>query len=157
MGIYWNICAACDRFMASWNQTVIDFARNGNFFFYTGPMHNWPERLKNYTALPRSRIPFFSHPSRPYAPAAWLLAPPTASQPRLSLPLPKSGSSWAPATAAAAALHQVPRASPSRYSHPFLFPVCCAVRNRVPKLLQATWMFLLNPPLCWSLGNEMWT
>jgi hypothetical protein len=33
MGIYWNICAACDRFMASWNQTVIDFARNGNFFF----------------------------------------------------------------------------------------------------------------------------
>ena len=60
-------------------------------------------------------FPFFSHPSRPYAAAAWLVAPPTASQPRSSLPLPKSVSSWATATAtaaAAAALHQVPRASP---------------------------------------------
>jgi hypothetical protein len=71
MGIYWNICAACDRFMASWNQTVIDFARNGNFFFSipdwcTTDQKGW--KITRHCLVPESRssrIPLVRTPPRP--------------------------------------------------------------------------------------------
>jgi hypothetical protein len=73
--------------------------------------------------------------SRPYVVAAACLSPPTSRQllAQIELPLPKSGSAWAPATAA---LHQVPRPSPTSSPvksaqqvfpiSPLLFPVSCA-------------------------------